>query len=106
MSDPFKPVFMIAVVGIVVVGLSAVFNLSGANRTTAQTEARAYAQSLGLAVQGVECALSDTDGDGYVSCTLAVREANGSIRLEPIECASAITINSGCRMQKMGFIRR
>ncbi|MFI5297753.1 MAG: hypothetical protein ACHREM_06595 [Polyangiales bacterium] len=75
-------------------------NVSGENKTTAEDEARKYAAALGLTVQGVECARNDSDNDGYVSCTLAVKQPSGEVAIEPIECAVKYTTNEGCRVQK------
>lgn len=64
----------------------------------AAKEARAYANELGIQLTGVSCVRTDSDGDGYVSCSLA--KADGS--LLAVECAIGMpfTWNSGCRVPK------
>lgn len=62
--------------------------------------AREYADGLGLQMSGVSCVRSDTDGDGYVSCTLAMPDG----KLQPLECVgSPFTWNRGCRVPKAVF---
>lgn len=51
----------------------------------------------------VICVDQDTDGDGYVSCTVSERRAVGDVKLHPIECAAVrqgCNANSGCRLPK------
>jgi len=101
------PLFVIGgiviIVGLVVVAgfSSCIGNVSGMNQTTAEQEARDYAGKMGLQVQGVDCARNDSDGDGYVSCSLSIKQPDGSLKLQPIECAVKISTNSGCRIPKM-----
>lgn len=66
---------------------------------SAKDEAVSFGRSLGLNVRGSTCMDRDTDGDGYVSCTLSIEE-NGALKTLPIECARSISMASGCRMQK------
>ncbi len=63
----------------------------------AEKEAHKWAASMGYDIQGVSCVDRDTDGDGYVSCTVNVKSNPQPI---PIECAVSISMNSGCRVQK------
>lgn len=63
------------------------------------TSARGFAGQLGYKVQGVTCMDMDSDGDGYVSCTVALEGGAAPIA---VECASAYSIKSGCRMQRPG----
>lgn len=72
-------------------------DVSGASHQTAEKEARKYAEELSIHVQGVTCAGLDSDGDGYVSCTISTAEG----KLIGVECAGAMTINSGCRIPKL-----
>lgn len=76
--------------------------VSGEDQVEAETQARKFVQAMGLKTSGVACAKTDSDGDGYVSCTAALVMADGSTKLEAIECARVMTINEGCRMQKPG----
>lgn len=58
-------------------------NLQGSGEH-AEQEARTHAQKLGWKVTGVACTGTDSDGDGYISCTVALED--GSERA--LECAS------------------
>ena len=59
----------------------------------ARGEAQRYASELGWDVQGISCAGSDSDYDGYVSCTVALKDGN----THAVECASGWGATSGCR---------
>jgi Tfp pilus assembly protein PilE len=49
----------------------------------------------------VQCVRLDSDGDGYVSCTIAHKEGD-TIKVEAVECAAGIiSINEGCRIPKL-----
>ncbi|HEY8097320.1 MAG TPA: prepilin-type N-terminal cleavage/methylation domain-containing protein [Methylobacter sp.] len=61
----------------------------------AAAEAKQFANQLHIDNTGISCADRDTDGDGYVSCTIAAKDG----RLIPILCAINISMNSGCKMQ-------
>lgn len=82
-----------------------------------EREALEWAHKMNLKPIGVDCTSFDTDGDGYVSCTLALPGAAsstgrdvgpgggdtgipGGIDLQPVECAHPISLNSGCRVPK------
>lgn len=89
-------IFLTILVGGAVGGLS---GATGIDHDAAEGQARQHAKALGLDVQGVTCARTDSDGDGYVSCSIAHRDA-GNVQVLPVECAVAVTFNSGCRSQK------
>lgn len=60
----------------------------------AEGAARTHAKKLDWKVKGIACAGVDTDGDGYISCTLVLED--GSER--SLECASGgMGIASGCK---------
>lgn len=66
---------------------------------SAQRNAKEYAASMGLTIQGVSCSGSDSDLDGYVSCTLNL----GDDKLKAINCGydQAVAImgqNTGCKL--------
>lgn len=69
---------------------------SGAN---AQRELDAYAKALRYDVVAATCAGIDSDGDGYVSCTLRYRDGDRTAT-EAVECASgaSFTRTTGCRL--------
>lgn len=61
----------------------------------AKAAARQYARDLGYKVVGVSCAGTDSDHDGYVSCSLRV-EGNDEPLL--LECTRGEwTFTSGCK---------
>ena len=88
--------FVLLVVGI---SANAFSGYTGASQRSAEDEARKFGQDLGLDVVGITCARRDTDGDGYISCTLSIRNGE-TTRVEPVECSGAFTLNEGCRLQK------
>jgi hypothetical protein len=45
----------------------------------------------------------DSDGDGYVSCTIAVE---GTAQPLAIECKSDWAFGTGCRMQRLSNLRQ
>ncbi len=49
-----------------------------------------------------QCQDYDSDGDGYVSCTVAVKGGNPMA----IECKSDYALGSGCRMQRLSNLRQ
>lgn len=66
----------------------------------AEKGAKAWAKSMGITPSGIVCASQDSDGDGYVSCTIAQKSKNGTITPTAIECAAAFSLSEGCRMPK------
>lgn len=69
----------------------------------AESQAKEYAQSLGMKGATVNCVNMDTDGDGYVSCTIATPNDGGKVDLQPVECAArqeGCNRNEGCRVPK------
>jgi prepilin-type N-terminal cleavage/methylation domain-containing protein len=96
-------VAIIGIIGVVVIGF--IFRSCSGSQGTAESEARKYGTSLGLEVKGVSCTNRDTDGDGYVSCSISYTD-NGKISIMPVECASRWQINnSGCKAQNLGVMR-
>lgn len=91
---------MIAVAIVAIVGVL-VLNLLGASCESvvgtgehAEQEARTHAKKLGWRLSGVACTGRDTDGDGYISCTVALED--GTERA--LECASGgIGRITGCK---------
>jgi prepilin-type N-terminal cleavage/methylation domain-containing protein len=60
----------------------------------AEQEARGHAQKLGWKLKGVACTGSDTDGDGYISCTVVLEDQTE----RALECASGgFDHVSGCK---------
>lgn len=88
----------------ILVGLVGVFQLGCSSRELASEEATTWALQNGIQGASVSCVSFDTDGDGYVSCTVSAVKPNGDREIIPIECAARFRLNSGCRLQK-GILR-
>lgn len=98
----FTLVELLVVLGIVGIAAAVVFgacslNLSGRNHDHAEQEAKRYVAALvdaGINARFVGCIDHDTDGDGYLACTIAVDE-----QVQTIDCAgdSLIADNHGCK---------
>lgn len=80
-------------------------NWTGRSEKVADGEARQWARGMGIEASGVSCSGYDTDDDGYVSCSVGYRVADGSLRTIPLECARAFTLNDGCREVKVNPLR-
>ena len=64
-----------------------------------EQDARTFVGKLGYGVLGASCTNMDSDGDGYVSCTVRV---TGKAEPLAVECASRWAwLKSGCRLQKL-----
>ncbi len=80
---------------------SCVTNAAGWHKEAAEKNAKQFLQELNMKYDGVSCVKHDSDGDGYVSCTVALPES----QTLALECAgfrfvSAFS-NEGCREQKI-----
>lgn len=88
--------FVIAFIGVVILMVTGA-SCGGEWRGTgehAEAEAKAHAGKLGWKVQGIACAGADTDGDGYISCTLVLEDSSE----RALECASGgMGIAKGCK---------
>lgn len=93
-------VIVISIIGILAaIAIGFVFRGCSSSRLAAEDEARAYAKSMGIEIFGVECMNRDTDGDGYVSCSLSTKDKSGNQTVTPIECASRWSYNNdGCKV--------
>ena len=87
----------------VVISVRVFSNVSDENSKKANDEARKFGVNMyGDALDGVSCVSADTDGDGYVTCSLAVKnKVSGDVTIVGVECAAAYNFagNSGCRPQ-------
>lgn len=77
-------------------------NMTGGHKSVAEEEAKMWAADLNLELDAVTCREKDTDGDGYVSCTIKTKDG----QLLERECAGARSTdnmirNSGCRDAKI-----
>ena len=77
-------------------------NYSGTNHDSAKEAAAEYAAELKIDVRAISCVGMDSDGDGYVSCTI-MPKAEGSDPIQ-VEC-TGVSLNSGCRFPKANLRR-
>jgi hypothetical protein len=73
------------------------------NHQELNKQVQAFCTNLGYTYKGHTCQDTDSDGDGYVSCTVRVQEEPIPIA---IECKSMYRWGDGCRMQHLGSFRR
>lgn len=69
------------------------------DKREAKKQAEVWARSMSLKTDSIECVGYDSDGDGYVSCSISYKTETG-VEIIPIECSAAFTINDGCRSPK------
>lgn len=93
-------VFVGIVVGVVVAGLALLGNgyrsaSAGRVRERASSDARAYAADLYPGWTVVRCQPTDSDGDGYVTCSVG----DGAGHVEGVECRASLWLDyaRGCR---------
>ncbi len=87
-------IHVLVVIGVVLIaGVS--FSQCAKGNGDAHRDALQWASQISDATQ-VTCTERDTDGDGYISCTVFRRE------MDPIfiECATGVAWTSGCRAPK------
>jgi prepilin-type N-terminal cleavage/methylation domain-containing protein len=76
----------------------------GSVQVDATQQANTYAAGMGYQDPHVQCVTWDSDKDGYVSCTVAFTQPNGTIGKDTIECAAGMNLkgmmNEGCRTPK------
>ena len=75
-------------------------NLSGENEIEAEKNAIAWARDVGIENAHINCVTIDSDGDGYVSCTVSYKDNTGAVQTKAIECTGRFNINTGCRSPK------
>jgi prepilin-type N-terminal cleavage/methylation domain-containing protein len=92
-------VALIGLLGLIVVGAisGGLQRFSGMNKNEAQDQVREFADDMGLELVGATCQNVDSDANGYVSCTVRVRE-EGKTKMLPLECATRFSFNEGCRL--------
>ncbi len=64
------------------------------SRELATGEAKQYAADMGYEVLGISCTDIDSDGDGYVTCSVRVK---GDTQPLDLQCAAKATLNTGCK---------
>lgn len=92
--------FVIAIVTVGSILTTCGRTLTGAAQEKAQKESVSFLKTLGVNGKA-SCALSDSDGDGYISCPYVV---DGDSTIHPLECASGLIMAEGCRPPKAVFI--
>lgn len=93
---------VVAIIGVIltIVIFGARSCLSGPTQErAAKDEAGKWANELGLQYTGISCGDIDSDNDGYVSCTLAMKDGS----TKSIECRGAYSWGHGCRDPKLGI---
>lgn len=68
-----------------------------------KTQAYTFVSELGYSeILGVSCSTHDSDGDGYISCSVRVKDGD-MIEMIAIECAGGLAgyFKSGCRQPKI-----
>ncbi len=91
---------VVAVIGVLIAIGGVAFTRCFRSQDHAEEEARTWATKMGYKVVGVNCVSRDTDGDGYVSCSMNATDANGNAASLALECAAVLTNNDGCRFPK------
>jgi len=100
-------IIVVAIIGVIAAIVGFGITKCSSSRSTAEDEAREYASKMGMTIKGVSCMNRDTDGDGYVSCTLNAVEKDGKENPIPIECAAKWSYNNdGCKEAILSGFRR
>lgn len=67
------------------------------NSVAPEDAARAWAQKLDLPLRGAACTMFDSDGDGYVSCVLALNGPD-KVYFQGLQCGEiGSTLGGGCK---------
>jgi len=66
------------------------------SENTALARARRFARAEGLKNSGVSCTVEDPDRDGFVSCSIALKDF-----FFPLECTTEWTLGPGCRIGEL-----
>jgi prepilin-type N-terminal cleavage/methylation domain-containing protein len=67
-------------------------------------QAKQFADDLGYEVKGVSCMSHDSDGDGYISCTIRYEASPDEFETLALECAGGLlNWKTGCKQVKMGL---
>ena len=71
------------------------------NTVTTEQNARNWANSLGMQVEGINCAQVDSDTNSYYSCTISHREGD-KLAITAVECTGGglVDMRSDCRIPK------
>ena len=76
--------------------LSACTQITGTpNIVQPEDAAKTWAEKLKIPVHGAACTVVDSDGDGYVSCVLAINTGDQPRRYQGLQCAELNSVRSG-----------
>lgn len=87
---------------LILLGLTLLFacELPASDLEAVKRDARRWVTELGKKPLGVACSNVDGDGDGYVSCTVALDDG----QILPLECRA--WLGSGCKMRPEVVVKR
>lgn len=74
-----------------------------------ENEAIAFGSGLGLKEVKATCVSSDSDNDGYISCTVLGKEVDGKTTTLPVECAAKAVwwqTNEGCKVAQAKVVMK
>lgn len=84
-------------------GIHVYGSVTGKNAKDATEQATQYANVMfDDDLRGVTC--SNSDGDGYVSCDLRLKDANGNTYVEQLQCPGFSFFNDGCKSYRLAAI--
>ncbi|MCX6714817.1 MAG: type II secretion system protein [Candidatus Uhrbacteria bacterium] len=92
---------IISILAVVVGGMFRGCSAVSGSKQEAMATMRTYATEMGWKMVGGTCADTDSDGDGYISCTINVQEVEGAPPVaKALQCASgaAISRTGGCKL--------
>ncbi len=99
-NDNGTVIVIIIVIGLAILGFGALkcsANVSGESKETATQEAKVFVKDVSPGAL-VTCSGGDSDGDGYVSCTV-VPQGDKAGQPFSIQCAAAYSLQSdGCKL--------
>jgi hypothetical protein len=65
------------------------------NLVQPEDAAKVWAEKLKLPVYGASCTSVDSDGDGYVSCVLAINTGDQPRKYQGLQCAEMSSVKAG-----------
>ena len=75
--------------------------LSGNAQKRVEVRAEKFLNTLKISHDVVSCNASDSDGDGYITCSF-----NFDGKIKTIECSDSIFLNSTCRNMKINSLEQ
>lgn len=100
-ANLLKVLAFVVVLTLIIV-LGSLFGIRHLTQSTGESTARDWAVKLmNIEAPNVSCVAQDTDGDGYVACTVYDPKA---AKMIPVECATLFTFNNGCKIASRNVI--